>query len=186
LTIANGKTFTASNTLTLAGTDGTTMTFPGTSDTIVTLAATQTLTNKTLTSPTLTTPALGTPASGVLSNCTTATLSAGNNSTSLPSTAYVDGNTLGGSNQAYSTVTGSRVVGTNYTNSTNRPIFVCAQINTPNNVQLTAFVNSLAAGAAFNGSGGTAPLSLFFVVPAGLTYSIQGSGASTALWYELR
>jgi hypothetical protein len=35
---------------------------------LVSLAATQTLTNKTLTSPTLTTPALGTPASGTLTN----------------------------------------------------------------------------------------------------------------------
>ena len=38
--------------------------------TLVTLAGTETLTNKTLTSPTLTTPALGTPASGILSSCT--------------------------------------------------------------------------------------------------------------------
>ena len=37
---------------------------------LVTLTATQTLTNKTLTAPTLTTPALGTPASGTLTNCT--------------------------------------------------------------------------------------------------------------------
>jgi hypothetical protein len=37
---------------------------------VVTLSATQTLTNKTLTSPTLTGPALGTPASGVLTNAT--------------------------------------------------------------------------------------------------------------------
>lgn len=47
-----------------------TFTLPDLSDTLVTLTATQTLTNKTLTSPTLTTPALGTPASGNLSNCT--------------------------------------------------------------------------------------------------------------------
>jgi hypothetical protein len=37
---------------------------------VVTLTATQTLTNKTLTAPTFTTPALGTPASGVLTNAT--------------------------------------------------------------------------------------------------------------------
>lgn len=51
LTIVNAKTLTASNTLTLAGTDGTTMTFPSTSGTVVTLDATQTLANKTLTAP---------------------------------------------------------------------------------------------------------------------------------------
>lgn len=43
---------------------------PAATDTMVLLAATQTLTNKTLTSPTMTAPVLGTPASGNLSSCT--------------------------------------------------------------------------------------------------------------------
>jgi hypothetical protein len=55
LVIAAGKTFTVNNTLTLAGTDSTTMMFPGTSDTVVTLGATQTLTAKTLTAPVIAT-----------------------------------------------------------------------------------------------------------------------------------
>lgn len=70
LTIADGKTLTVNNSLTFAGTDATTMTFPGTTDTVVTLTATQTLTNKTLTAPTMTAPVLGTPASGTLTNAT--------------------------------------------------------------------------------------------------------------------
>jgi hypothetical protein len=44
LTIADGKTLTVSNSLTLAGTDATTMTFPSTTQTIAGLAATQTFT----------------------------------------------------------------------------------------------------------------------------------------------
>jgi hypothetical protein len=77
LTIADGKTLTASNSLTFTGTDATSFAFPGTSDTVATLTATQTLTNKTLTSPTLTTPALGTPASGTLTSCTGLPLTTG-------------------------------------------------------------------------------------------------------------
>lgn len=54
-----------------------THTIPSGTSTLVTLTATQTLTNKTLTSPTLTGPALGTPASGTLTNCTGLPLSTG-------------------------------------------------------------------------------------------------------------
>jgi hypothetical protein len=44
VSIASGKTLTGSNTLTLAGTDGTTMTFPATSGTVATLNTAQTFT----------------------------------------------------------------------------------------------------------------------------------------------
>lgn len=51
---AASKTLTTNNTITLAaGADGQTFTFPSSTDTVVTLAASQTLTNKTLTSPAL-------------------------------------------------------------------------------------------------------------------------------------
>lgn len=50
-TLAAGKTLTVNNTITFSGTDSTTLTLPGASDTLVGLAATQTLTNKTFTAP---------------------------------------------------------------------------------------------------------------------------------------
>jgi hypothetical protein len=52
--VASGKKFGVSNSITLAGTDATTMTFPSTSDTVVGLTVTQTLTNKSLQSSTTT------------------------------------------------------------------------------------------------------------------------------------
>ena len=56
LTIADGKTLTASNTITLAGTDSTTMTFPSTSATIARTDAANTFTGiQTMTSPVITT-----------------------------------------------------------------------------------------------------------------------------------
>jgi hypothetical protein len=66
-----GKAFTVDNSLTLAGTDATTMTFPTTSATIARTDAAQTFTGvQTMTSPNFTTPVLGTPTSGTLTNCT--------------------------------------------------------------------------------------------------------------------
>jgi hypothetical protein len=60
LTIASGKTATISKTLTLTGTDSTTMTFPTTSATIARTDAANTFTGvQTMTSPVLTTPAIG-------------------------------------------------------------------------------------------------------------------------------
>ena len=56
LTIAAGKTVTVNNSLTFAGTDGAVLTFPTGTDTVVTLAATQTLTAKTLTAPAISAP----------------------------------------------------------------------------------------------------------------------------------
>ncbi len=63
LAVADGKTLTASNTLTFAGTDSTTMTFPTTSATIARTDAANTFTGvQTMTSPALTTPTITTSA----------------------------------------------------------------------------------------------------------------------------
>lgn len=81
----NGKTVTLSGNLTTTGAfnptfaipSSSTWTLPAGPDTLVALAATQTLTNKTLTSPIFTTPALGTPASGVMTSVTGLPLTTG-------------------------------------------------------------------------------------------------------------
>lgn len=88
-----------SATLTLI--DGTTLTGPAASGTAATLAGTETLTNKTLTAPTINTGAMG-----AASTATTQT--AGDNSTKLATTAYVDKQV----GQIVSSITGAVDTGT--------------------------------------------------------------------------
>jgi len=61
LTIADTKTLTVSNTLTFTGTDGTSFAYPGSSGTVVTLDATQTLTNKRITARVSSTTSISSP-----------------------------------------------------------------------------------------------------------------------------
>ena len=69
--VVSGKKLSVNNTITLAGTDSTTMTFPATSATIARTDAANTFTGvQTMTSPNFTTPVLGTPSSGTLTSCT--------------------------------------------------------------------------------------------------------------------
>jgi hypothetical protein len=74
---AAGKVLNVNTTLTLAGTDGTTMTFPGASDTVVTIAATQGLSNKTLTNPTITNYTESVNAVGTVTTAATLSLATG-------------------------------------------------------------------------------------------------------------
>lgn len=66
--VSSGKSLSVSNTLTLAGTDGTTMTFPAASDTVMTLDAEQTATQKTFTDAILN----GTPSGSAMATAATA------------------------------------------------------------------------------------------------------------------
>ena len=66
-TWTDSEAFLTANATTLAApaSGGGTMTFPSGSDTVASIAATQTLTNKTLTSPVLTSPSMTTPTLGI-------------------------------------------------------------------------------------------------------------------------
>ena len=86
-TISGGttsKSLTINKTLTLDGTDGTTMTFPATSASIARTDAAQSFTGV----QTFVAPILGTPTSGALDNCTSNTEADNNATTQLATTAF--------------------------------------------------------------------------------------------------
>lgn len=116
LAIANGKTFTASNTLTLTGTDSTSFAFPSSSDTVVTLTASQALTNKSVNGLTIS----ATTGTLAIANAKTATISntltlAGTDATTM--TFPSSNGTIAALNIASQTVTGGTII-TSLTQST--------------------------------------------------------------------
>ena len=165
-TLAMGtKNLTVSNTLTLAGTDSTTMTFPTTSATIARTDAAQTFTGV----QTFSSPVVGTQ-------------SALDNSTKAASTAYVDGPTNhGGWTELY--VSGSNFTTTNLTltditglitgtlaNSTTYEIEVCLYLIN------AADTTGIKIGWHAGGSGTAASGALVGVATAATTNAISGFG----------
>lgn len=95
-----------------------------------------------------------------------------------------------GSNQTWTSVTGSRAFGTTYTNSTGRPIMV--SVSGSNNTNASwAIITPTVGGVTLPDARGIVNQSyatLSFIVPAGATYVITNSGTAVALqaWVELR
>lgn len=126
-------------------------------------------------------------------NPTAPTQAAGNNSTRIATTAYVDTGlaavlaaALGGPAQTWQDVNGSRTINTDYTNSTGRPIqvSVCFSLAAFQYVQMT--VNGVQV--AYNQAGTSAEvLQACFIVPAGAVYRANSAGAFVQdSWSELR
>jgi hypothetical protein len=97
-----------------------------------------------------------------------------------------------GVGQTWQDVTGSRVSGTTYTNSTGKPIMVNVVSDQGANVSavLTATISgvSFVIGRDSNSSGGTTAVGSV-IVPDGATYIIVASGSGVsgvASWHELR
>lgn len=135
------------------------------------------------------------PMSNVLSvqnagYATTFTQSAGDNSTKLATTAYVDGNAVGGRNQSWQDVTGSRAYNTTYTNTTGRPICVMVYSNFSSlNCSFQLVVNGVNASKfQFNGNAPYVTSGwVGGIVPSGASYAVTESGGIPLnQWTELR
>jgi hypothetical protein len=139
---------------------------------VVTTTGTQTLSNKTLSSNTVGT-----------------TQSNGDNSTKLATTAYVQNMGLGWG-QTWQDVVGSRALGSDYTNSTGKPIMVSVSITgSPNNGVVSMTVNGVIIGYQGVQSVASAVMTatISAIVPPGAVYRADNyNGASLNTWVELR
>jgi hypothetical protein len=98
-----------------------------------------------------------------------------------------------GIGQTWQNVTGSRVSGTTYTNSTGKPIFVSIQAapSTSGGAYLDVFINGVTLGYLGQGSG-VSPSTVYssfwtVVIPSGDTYKATIVGSiSIGNWFELR
>jgi len=84
--------------------------------------------------------------------------------------------------QTWQIVTGSRVLGTTYTNNTGQPIKVSVIFN-PANTSMTLVVSGIVV--AYNTSTSAGATSLVAEVPAGATYKAD-TNATLNQWAELR
>ena len=86
-----------------------------------------------------------------------------------------------GVNQTWQDLTGSRSIGTTYTNSSGKPIFVV--VNTSSGTATTLTVDSVVAGRYSQSSGGLGS-QIVAIVPTGSSY--VASGGTLNNWAELR
>jgi hypothetical protein len=89
-----------------------------------------------------------------------------------------------GDGQTWQAVTGSRAIGTTYTNSTGKPIQVNVYITLPSFSSASFQVNGLSVFTSSNQLERTLNTTLTSIIPIGATYSV--TSGSLAYWVELR
>lgn len=96
-----------------------------------------------------------------------------------------------GVGQTWNNVTASRVLGTTYTNTTGKTIFVSFQVrdhSDQSNQVVNIYVDAIKIidSAGFDGGAVWGHFSYSFPVPPGGTYSIQRTGNGTWIWMEFK
>jgi len=90
-----------------------------------------------------------------------------------------------GYGQTWQDVTGSRAIGTTYTNSTGKAIFLAVSAVGGANTHIGITVNGVQTiFGGYNSATLSAP-STSLIIPAGATYSVQSATALNK-WFELR
>lgn len=90
---------------------------------------------------------------------------------------------IGSRGQTWQNLTASRAIGTTYTNTTGRPIFVIVNVTDVTDANGAVFIDGVSTGPI--DSGLTQRQQMWFLVPAGSTYRLQPS-MTLSTWLELR
>lgn len=114
------------------------------------------------------------------------TAAVGTNTGQLATTQFAVTQGVGSPSQAYADVTGSRGLGTDYTNSTGRPIFAAVSIGLFGGGNTATLVVGGVNAASVVASGGNAKFELSGIVPAGAVYRVNAGGVIDYAWTELR
>ncbi len=181
--IASGKTLTASNSLTLAGTDSTTMTFPSTSASIARTDAANTFTGvQTMTSPAITTPAITGLAtgSGVAAAATASTLATRDANANLTANSVIKSYTTTATAAGTTTLTVGSTQLQYFTGSTTQTVTLPVTSTLVLGQQFE-IVNNSTGAVTVNSSGSNAVVIMAGSTRAMLT-CILTSGTTAASW----
>ena len=91
-----------------------------------------------------------------------------------------------GYGQSWQNVSGSRVSGTTYTNSTTKPIAIKVLINVGAGEGANLTVSGIMLDQVGNNMPVTTPLSLSCIIPIGVSYVVTMSATPSYVWTELR
>ncbi len=133
-----------------------------------------------------TVPDASTTVKGKVQLATAAVTQGGTNGTDAVTSTGLAATMLGGVGQAYTDVTGSRAAGTNYTNSTGRPIEVQVNTTIATNGRLQPTVDGVALPESHDSVTGGSKAYVSFMVPNGKVYSVAVPIGSIEKWVELR
>lgn len=118
-----------------------------------------------------------------------ATTQAGTSTTQAVSPKALADSALAGKTQTWQTVTGSRSLGSTYTNSTGAPIYISVILTGAGagGPYAEGYVDGVLRFRTLQDASGPGVQStVVLIVPAGSTYSVSGANFSLASWHELR
>jgi hypothetical protein len=95
----------------------------------------------------------------------------------IATTAFVENFGIGTISGGYRNVTGSRSLGTTFTNTTGGPLTVAVTVTLPSTNSIVAAVAGATILQQENPSGVTGVFSVYFIVPPGATYECPSGGA---------